>query len=276
MESGSSALPTAAIDGDVESVSSVTPTVFEVSDAETTVPGSPPVEPAIEAENFFDDSGSPMYTNGSYMPDPPPSPVLPLLDVGVAVSGCSRASSSASAARSRSPPRLRHLSFGGVEAFGRLDVSLPGSHEYPGLSGGIWSWAAAIHSAVAQAPPGRGRALAGLRWYVQVRDGDRYAHCCAHIDMTRGVFGGMFYIGITEDPRRRWTEHQEANAAWAEMHVLVMAESSRETSALETRLISQYAGNLWCNNIGPGGERRSAGSPHYLYVLVANTGLLRR
>ena len=87
--------------------------------------------------------------------------------------------------------------------------------------------------------------------------------------------GMVFYIGITENTSRRWIEHSE-HGMWSDMEVLVEAPSSRETADLEQRLIQRFSSAFGCQNIGRGGERRSQGRPHYVYVLVGHSGLLRR
>ena len=92
-------------------------------------------------------------------------------------------------------------------------------------------------------------------------------------EIRRGV---CFYFGITEHPARRWTEHQADNHIWQSMIVLMQAESSFDTSALERILIRQYSQSVLCLNFGPGGERASSGTPHYCYMLVAEEGPLRR
>ncbi len=85
-----------------------------------------------------------------------------------------------------------------------------------------------------------------------------------------------FYIGITENPSRRFGEHLGSNPSWSRMVVLVEAVSSKETADLERRLLRAYGHSLSCTNNSAGGERPSAGSLHYLYMLVAENGLLRR
>ena len=87
--------------------------------------------------------------------------------------------------------------------------------------------------------------------------------------------GVTFYIGITENPARRWSEHAE-RGLWTWMEVLVTAPSSRATGELEERLVRRFGGNFMCQNIGRGGEGRSAGRPHHLYVVVGQSGLIRR
>ena len=85
-----------------------------------------------------------------------------------------------------------------------------------------------------------------------------------------------FYIGITECPSRRFEMHQAAGS-WARMVVLCKARSSRETAFLERALIKEHLDrlNLRCTNFGPGGECASAGSPHFLYLLIGHSNLLR-
>ena len=92
-------------------------------------------------------------------------------------------------------------------------------------------------------------------------------------EIRRGI---CFYFGITEHPARRWSEHQADNHIWQGMIVLMQAESSFDTSALERILIRQYSQSVLCLNFGPGGERASSGTPHYCYMLVAEEGPLRR
>ena len=87
--------------------------------------------------------------------------------------------------------------------------------------------------------------------------------------------GCTFYIGITENPDRRWSEHSQ-RGLWSLMDILVMAPSSYVTSELERRLIERFGHMVRCTNVGRGGERSSQGRPHYLYVLVGLSGLLRR
>ena len=89
------------------------------------------------------------------------------------------------------------------------------------------------------------------------------------------VRGVAFYIGITENPARRWGDHCQA-APWDDMEILIEAPSSHVTAELERRLIDNFRPVLGCANVGPGGECRSAGHPHFLYVLVRQSGLLRR
>ena len=87
--------------------------------------------------------------------------------------------------------------------------------------------------------------------------------------------GVAFYIGITENPARRWRGHCQA-APWDNMEVLIEAPGSNVTAELERRLINHFHHMIGCANVGPGGECRSAGRPHFLYVLVRESGLLRR
>ena len=93
--------------------------------------------------------------------------------------------------------------------------------------------------------------------------------------------GVVLYVGITENPARRWAQHQEQNSMWDEMQILFIAESSRQTAALERAVLLHIRDRpdrpcLGCQNVGPGGECASAGSPHYLYAVVSRSGLWRR
>ena len=56
-----------------------------------------------------------------------------------------------------------------------------------------------------------------------------------------------FYIGNSENPRRRWAEHA-VSGHWAEMEVLVSAPSSRGTGELEQRLIARFSHHFVCTN----------------------------
>lgn len=101
-----------------------------------------------------------------------------------------------------------------------------------------------------------------------------WRHASARIGgIVRG--GVVFYIGITEHPARRWSEHS-AGSMWDDMEVLIEAPSSRATGELEERLLQRFSGAFLCQNASRGGERRSGGRPHYLYVLIGRSGLLRR
>ena len=60
------------------------------------------------------------------------------------------------------------------------------------------------------------------------------------------------------------------------MEVLVEAPSSCESGMLEAKLIEQFSHAPLCQNLGRGNERPSDGRPHYVYVVVRNSGLLRR
>ena len=83
--------------------------------------------------------------------------------------------------------------------------------------------------------------------------------------------GAMVYIGITENFHRRWEEH---STMWDYMVVLLEARTSQITAQLERQLLSEFRER--CQNLGPGGERASCGSPHYLYMVVRLNGLIRQ
>lgn len=104
---------------------------------------------------------------------------------------------------------------------------------------------------------------------------DSFEQCCLRIDRVIAR-GWRFYIGISENPERRFEEHLGSRCGWSMMEVLVQAWDSRTTAELERRLIGRYHHELLCQNVGRGGERASASSPHYLYVLMAADSRLRR
>ena len=84
----------------------------------------------------------------------------------------------------------------------------------------------------------------------------------------------QFYIGITERPDERWEAH--ARVGYSTMWIVACEASSSVTARLERCLIYAHRGNLHCANVGGGGERASAGSPHFVYVTFRSDGLLRR
>ena len=88
--------------------------------------------------------------------------------------------------------------------------------------------------------------------------------------------GATFYIGITENLERRQEEHFGPRSCWTRIICLAYATSSRVTASLERTLVDRWRGHLRCQNVGDGGGHASAGSPHFLYLLVNDGGLIRR
>ena len=83
------------------------------------------------------------------------------------------------------------------------------------------------------------------------------------------VDGHSFYIGITENPVRRWDEHLQADSMrWMRMDLLVRARSSAITAPIEKALVGCFKNVFLCHNLGHGGEHASAGMPHYVYLLI--------
>ena len=113
-----------------------------------------------------------------------------------------------------------------------------------------------------------------IEWSLPNANDNHFDHCHRIINNIQVVF----YIGITEDPNGRWEKHNADQTVGPEpnMVVLIEAESSRLTAALEIQLLAQYLPHMRCANRSSGGEGASAGSPHYLYVLRASSPLLRR
>ena len=112
-----------------------------------------------------------------------------------------------------------------------------------------------------------------IEWCLPDPKENHFDHCCRIID---NISVG-FYIGITEDPNSRWLQHSASQTVGHEptMIVLIEAVSSRVTAAMEVRLLQRYLHMMRCTNQSSGGERASAQSPHYLYVLKASPPLLR-
>ena len=86
----------------------------------------------------------------------------------------------------------------------------------------------------------------------------------------------VFYIGITDNPTHRWQMHSQSGIGWNTMFVIAVAATSRTTGQLERHLIEMFRNPLTCTNIGRGAECSSYGSPHFVYTVVRNDGLLRR
>ena len=64
-----------------------------------------------------------------------------------------------------------------------------------------------------------------------------------------------FYLGITENPARRFSDHIRH---WDQYIILVEAGSSRITASMEIALLRELGGRRGCHNVGPGGETASA------------------
>ena len=130
-----------------------------------------------------------------------------------------------------------------------------------------------------------------IKAHLPLDGSDAFEHACRIIAQSRRAF----YIGITEDPVRRWMGCPDMRGhcwVFSKMVVVLEAPSSIETAALERRLISHFnpsadpllsriaatlrGGNVRCLNSGPGGERASSGSPHYCYVVFRADTLVRR
>ena len=82
--------------------------------------------------------------------------------------------------------------------------------------------------------------------------------------------GCAFYIGISEAPQRRFDQHLDKNSTWEEQVVLVEAANSSTTASLEIALLALFGQRGNCTNASGGGECRSSGSPHYVYLLIGN------
>ena len=79
------------------------------------------------------------------------------------------------------------------------------------------------------------------------------------------------YVGITENPVRRLQMHKELYGNVNHMLIVRVRLTSAETANWEKRAIRHlryYLGYASLLNRGDGGERASAGRPHYGYILT--------
>ena len=112
----------------------------------------------------------------------------------------------------------------------------------------------------------------GLVWKMPLRHEDPLTHCmCLLRRLVRN--DSCYYVGITESPIRRWEAHSRK---YTTMYLVYVAATSRTTASLEMAILHKVAfGSLMCENNSLGGEAASSGTPHYLYVAVRESGLLR-
>ena len=165
------------------------------------------------------------------------------------------------AGRSRSPvrqPLLPSTAMAGSSHMGAMGLSVGGG----------------FRAALARQGQGRRHAVHVFCMHGAMDSDRAYEHARARVRAVANA-GRAFYLGITENPDRRFGEHLGTNPGWAYMTVLLQAPSSRHTAALEMRLLVTYGPSLQCLNKSSGGERASCGTPHYLYMLVADNGLIR-
>ena len=129
-------------------------------------------------------------------------------------------------------------------------------------------WHELVHSGLRH----RIAAYSGIVWKMPERHEDPLIHCMRVI---RRLAGNTccYYVGITESPIRRWEAHC---TKYTTMYLLYVAETSRTTAAFEMSILRQIAfGSLMFENDSFGGESASSASPHYLYVVTRESGLLR-
>jgi hypothetical protein len=114
-----------------------------------------------------------------------------------------------------------------------------------------------------------------IHWRVPDTGACDEATVLAHCErVIRPLSTGCFYIGISGEPDVRWSEGH--SRTYSAMYIIAIARNSRVTSRIERDLIARFSGNFHCVNIGAGGERASAASPHFVYVVFRSDGLLRR
>ena len=166
----------------------------------------------------------------------------------------------------RRPPPVRPLMFSVPDV---LAAPQPIRFRSPGnlfAGDGLLAVAGMMHSIVTEGVSASGSSgVDGIEWCMPHGGDDAFNHCCRVINAITGVF----YVGITETPRRRFLEHSELSPVGPDpiMVVLVEAETSATTAALEMQLLEKYRYMSRCANLSGGGEGASGGSPHFLYVL---------
>ena len=81
----------------------------------------------------------------------------------------------------------------------------------------------------------------------------------------------MIYVGITENPVRRFHMHLENYGPVINMLIVRVRFTSAETAYWEKHAIRRFREDLGYGSLlnrGDGGERASAGRPHYGYILT--------
>ena len=74
-----------------------------------------------------------------------------------------------------------------------------------------------------------------------------------------------YYVGITENPAMRFNEHQ-VTSGFNAMHVWLFSDS-HDSAACEAAVLKNVCHLGSCQNKSKGGERRSSGKPHFMYVV---------
>ena len=165
--------------------------------------------------------------------------------------------------RSRSPDRyyLKHgpaASLSAAPASARFPFDI---HRFENLGD------ACRHALVGRSRHGAGALCSMLDGTVSYDDALTFARRKAQARISSGC---AFYIGISEAPQRRFDQHLDKNSTWEEQVVLVEAANSSTTASLEIALLALFGQRGNCTNASGGGECRSSGSPHYVYLLIGN------
>ena len=74
-----------------------------------------------------------------------------------------------------------------------------------------------------------------------------------------------YYVGITENPAMRFNEHQ-VTSGFNAMHVWLFSDS-HDSAACEVAVLKNVCQLGSCRNKSKGGECRSSGKPHFMYVV---------
>ena len=101
---------------------------------------------------------------------------------------------------------------------------------------------------------------------------DAFEHARRYIRNIIDMYKWSLYIGVTENPVRRWAHHADR---FDTLTVLMEAPSSAITGRVEVALIREFRNHVGCLNGSGGGESLTRGSPHYLYVCTRSDSLIR-
>ena len=108
---------------------------------------------------------------------------------------------------------------------------------------------------------------------LQLSEKDLFQHCNNMVNsILRQNSDTNFYIGVAENPLRRWSEENGHHLRFHTMYLLGFANNGSVLARVETRLIEQPRNLLAnCVNIGPGGEHvaRKSTTTKFLYVCIS-------
>ena len=108
-------------------------------------------------------------------------------------------------------------------------------------------------------------------YYIAMDDDTRMIQAYAECERRSPTPPRKIYVGITENPVRRLQMHLELYGNVINMLIVRVRLTSAETAYWETNAIRRFREELGYASLlnrGDGGERASAGRPHYGYILT--------